>query len=259
MDHIKQNIRNAFGKNIDGYVTHGNVQKKVAQILFEQVKERSDIHDIKQVVELGCGTGFLSEYVVNYFEDAQHFISDLSDKMVKRCCTNLFNMHVNYFVCDGEALPFEKNFRTNLLVANMALHWFQKFGTSIQKLSKMTDLFAFSIPVRGTFKAWTQAHEALGIQNRMIPFLSVPELKTILLKCKPKKLSIKVVRLLHPANSALAFLRHLKVIGASTNTDPTMPPYAKTELKNLCRTVDKYYRAEIVNYEIAICVLENAR
>jgi malonyl-CoA O-methyltransferase len=257
MNHIKQNIRNSFGKNVDGYVAHGNVQKKVARILFDQVREQADAHDIKRVVELGCGTGFLSEYVVNYFKDAQHFVSDLSCKMAKRCRTNLFNIRANYFVCDGEELPFEKNFRTNLLVANMALHWFQKFETSIQNLSKITDMFAFSIPVQGTFKAWTQAHETLGIRNRMIPFLSISELETILSKIKPKKLSIKVVRLLHPANSTLAFLRHLKVIGASTNTDPTMPPYTTTELKNLCHMVDKHYRTGIVNYEIAICVLEN--
>jgi hypothetical protein len=141
-------------------------------------------------------------------------------------------------------------------MANLSLHWFQNFESSLRNLFDITTkLLAFSVPVHGTFKAWALAHERLGIKNRMVQFHAVTDLEKILSNLKPKNFSIKIVQLSQALPSAIKLLSHLKSIGASPNINPTSDQYTTTELRALCREVDMASN-DIANYEIAICILE---
>jgi malonyl-CoA O-methyltransferase len=226
-----------------------------SSILDPRIREDDDeCLVLASILEIGCGTGFLSKLIVERFKEARVFISDLSMEMVTSCRSK---GSATYLVCDGEALPFAKGFRPELVISNMSLHWFQNFEASLGKLFDITSgVLAFSIPVLGTFKAWELAHQKLGINNRMLQFYSLQRLEQILSGLKPKKLLIKTIQLSQPVSSGLAFLQQLKAIGASPNIKPEADSYSAAELKALCREVDKYWPEEIANYEIAICILE---
>jgi malonyl-CoA O-methyltransferase len=262
---IKRNIRNNFGRGASNYAKFAFVQREAAKILFEEAIEQLKEKEVKTILEIGCGTGFLSNHLITYFKEAECFISDVSKEMViinsSLRTPRLQELRrsgngVNYLACDGEALPFPKYFRTDLTIASMSLHWFQDFKTSIKNLFKMTNMLAFAVPIEGSFKAWQAIHKKLKIKNRMMQFLPEPELEKILHNCNPKKLSMRTIQLSHKVQSSLEFLRHLKSIGASPNINPTESLYTITELRGLCREADKYPMSEISNYKIAICILE---
>jgi ubiquinone/menaquinone biosynthesis C-methylase UbiE len=317
MSNIKQNIRKSFGSHVDEYDLHGIIQKQAAQILFDEAVKQVDIRSVASILEIGCGTGFLSEHIVKHFKDATHVISDLSTDMVIKCREKLSDTisistlpsssqtraptplslraqrgnpssphtrrklgcraalamtvdggsraraddgrngaHPLYLVCDGENLPFSTEFSPDLVMANLSLHWFQNFESSLRNLFDITTkLLAFSVPALGTFRAWALAHERLGIKNRMVQFHSVTDLEKILSNLKPKNFSIKTVQLSQKLPSAIKLLSHLKSIGASPNINPTSYQYTAAELRALCREVDMASN-DIANYEIAICILE---
>ena len=252
-NNIKKNIRTNFGKNAHNYSKHGTVQKELAQILFKETSKQIDISSIATLLEIGCGTGFLSKHLVHNFKNTQHFISDLSIEMIEECRRNTFFTNSKYLVCDGELLSFAEDTNFDLIIANMSFHWFQEFSKTIQNLFKITNTLAFSIPIHGTFQAWNQAHEDLGIKNRMIPLYSISNLKKILLSNKPKKLSMKTIDLSTPVKSSIGFLQYLKLMGASTSTANF---YTIPELRSLCKRVDSLFIDDIANYKIAICILQ---
>jgi len=249
---IKRNVSNNFGKAQHSYDSYGSVQNKTAQELLACVVKRMGSKKIQKILEIGCGTGFLSKHILNHFKESQFFVTDIAQPLVQQCHASLSN--ITAIVCDGESLPLERSFKLDLIIANMAFQWFFDFELSIDRLFNQTKMLAFSIPIEGSFETWCNAHQLLAIQNRMLKFYSYTQLEAILKALKPKRLSINVIDISYEVASAIELLKYLKKLGANTNLNGDR--YKIFELRSLCKLIDASKGKDLANYKIAICVLE---
>lgn len=76
----------------------------------------------KRIVDLGCGTGNLSEGVVNQYPDAELIAVDLSASILKEASERLKNYsNIKYLNEDFNTLEFEAG-SVDLIVSSIALH-----------------------------------------------------------------------------------------------------------------------------------------
>ena len=55
----KELMRDRFAKNLDSYNDNAKVQKRMAEKLITMVKNKAP----QKILEIGCGTGFLTELI----------------------------------------------------------------------------------------------------------------------------------------------------------------------------------------------------
>ena len=55
----KKLVRDRFSKNLEKYNEHARIQKRMAERLFSFIPEKK----YKRILEIGCGTGFLTKLV----------------------------------------------------------------------------------------------------------------------------------------------------------------------------------------------------
>ena len=91
---MKELIRKSFSKSTQFYEKEAIIQRKTSKLMAEFIQEFDGIG-----VDLGCGTGFLTDY----YKDKKVIGLDLSLKMIKK----YREKNMNAIVGDIENLPFQ--------------------------------------------------------------------------------------------------------------------------------------------------------
>lgn len=203
----KDLIKTRFKKSLKTYNDNAIVQKQMAKTLAEIAGKGS----YDTVLELGCGTGFLTGeilkninfskyYAVDFVEGCKDYISDIS-KAVQ-------------FICDDlEKIDISK-YKPNLVVSNAAIQWADNLPDFIDNVVTQTEpngTFAFSVFGQDNFKEL----EKVLPQNTSdkMKYYSIEELEDILKKY-PKKI-IKEETITLKFNSPKDVLHHIKNTGVN--------------------------------------------
>ncbi|MBF0358623.1 MAG: methyltransferase domain-containing protein [Magnetococcales bacterium] len=112
------------------------VQQRVAGRLAEQLGDLA-LADQPQILEIGCGTGFLSKHLINLWPGSRLLCTDIAPEMLARCQTQLAKMDselIDFQVMDGENIPGDETF--DLIVASLVFQWFLDPLGNLQKLVK---------------------------------------------------------------------------------------------------------------------------
>ena len=67
-----------------------------------------DLNEIK-ILEIGSGTGILTNYLISKYQNSQITLIDISEPMIESC-RNKFGNRLNYIVSDAENYEFENKF-----------------------------------------------------------------------------------------------------------------------------------------------------
>lgn len=211
MSRIRRKIQTNFSKAATQYEEVASVQKSAAKLLVDKVFNLgANPHSI---LDLGAGTGFVTEELFKYFPLSNFTLNDLSPNMLD-FCKNKFK-HNNFYYLEEDLADVEcKHY--DLIISNFALQWVENLETQIIKLNKMSDVFAFTTLTKGTFSQW---HNLVG-QYQEIKFIEYPEQENVYEICMrnrhDKEFYYWVENIELNFANATMFMKYLKKLGAKS-------------------------------------------
>lgn len=209
MDCQANRVISAFDKAAALYDQHAKVQKSAALRLSKLLDE----HNLTptKVLEIGCGTGFLSQYLLKLFPSSSFNFSDFSPSMLRICKKNTSHKkNVKYSLMDMDHLKLHEKY--DLTTSSLAFQWSQNIAKLLVFLSKYSHNIVFSTLLNGTFIEWSHLCKIYNMENGVLQLPSKSDLQKTMEKLNFKvKTYAETVRENFP--SPFLFLQHCKKIG----------------------------------------------
>ncbi|MEO5341607.1 MAG: methyltransferase [Magnetococcus sp. MYC-9] len=229
---MKNKIINAFDQ-ADQYANHAVLQRQVVHTLAGRLPALSQ----PRILELGCGTGLLSQQLLARWPQSPLVCSDISHAMVRRCRTTLGERaNLLYAVMDGEQPAVRPGF--DLIATSMVLQWFTEPLRSLSALHALLapgGLLAFATLGAETFREWQTACTALGLAHGLAPRPAAAAWQQAWPTAGAARIWEERITLHHP--SGLAFLQNLRALGAHLPT-PGYHPLTAGQLRRLLRSLE---------------------
>lgn len=145
----KKRIVSAFSKDVQFYQDNARQQQKSAEELSKMFGNVAD----GELLEIGCGTGFLTGEIMKRYPGRELTAIDLSDEMASFCKRQF--PQVRAIQGDGEQLNVDGQY--GAIFSGMCLHWFTNLKKSlgnIRKALKKGGVFYFSFPNNRSYPEW---------------------------------------------------------------------------------------------------------
>jgi len=227
------------------YDAHAVVQRQVADWLADRVVAVAP--PAPRVLEVGCGTGFLTGAVLPRLVRPDWLMTDIAPAMLERGLAK--HTRVRGRVMDGEHphLPGEAPF--DLIVSSLAVQWFVDLESGLRRLATLLapgGRLLVTTLVEGTFAAWHEAHRAEGYVAGSPAYPPVAALGW----------SVETRRFEQRHESAADFMRALRAIGAGTPREGhrPIPPGA---MRRIARAFEA--GGAVATYEVALIEIHNPR
>lgn len=227
-DTRKSAIAAAFGAAAHGYDTHAAVQRMVANRLADRVAALP-LPAVPRVLEIGCGTGFLTRALRERLGVAEWFVTDLSPDMVARCRAGFEGAEdIHFAVMDGERVGLGdlvadgRGF--DLICSSLAAQWFADLPAALAAWARALapgGYIAYATVAAGTLAEWCEAHEALGFEPGVPPFATPESLVAAWPPGGDGRVEVETIPRRHP--DAHAFLTELRGIGAHLPAEGRAP------------------------------------
>ncbi len=138
----KELIRKRFRKNLKTYNKNAIIQNKMAYKLLSF----SESNNYKSILEIGCGTGLLTEKINNRFKYNNYIANDIVDE----CESYIKNINpkINFINKDIEEYVDSLSTKFDLIIANASLQWLENLEEFISKLHEYLEdngIMLFSI------------------------------------------------------------------------------------------------------------------
>ncbi|WP_088893461.1 methyltransferase domain-containing protein [Leptolyngbya ohadii] len=218
----KSQIADRFGQAASIYHQSATVQQAGAKHLISFTQKNGFQLPQGNLLEIGCGTGFLTQELVNRFRDRAILITDLSSEMLAFCQFHLSlppgENRVKFQQLDGEQLPLpEKPYA--LIASGFALQWFDRPLQTIDRWIKATQpggWLLISFPTDRSFPEWRHVCQELNLPLTLNPLPNadalLETLQTLPVRCLTNEM---ISQTFH--TDAIDFLRSLKTIGAGSS------------------------------------------
>lgn len=234
-DKRTERIRRAFGAAAEGYEDSAGVQAIVAETVAKLATQRR-LAPQARILEVGCGTGFLTRHIRAQWPDAELAVSDLAPEMVRQAARNPM-LSASFFTMDGEWPCFEGEW-FDLILSSLAFQWFEDLPGALERLFALLrpgGSLIFSTMAERSFAEWRTAHAALGLTAGTPDYPSLDALKA-LVAAYPDGAAFDEEYGVE-FGSARAFLKHLKGIGATVAAEGRVPLSA-AQLKQVARAFE---------------------
>ena len=225
----KELVKKNFSKSTNSYDNFANVQKHMAKELMKNLND--DLNEIK-ILEIGSGTGILTNYLISKYPNSQITLIDISESMIESC-RNKFGNRLNYIVSDAENYEFENKF--DLIISNATFQWFNNLSETVEKYKDILNengKIIFSTFAEGTYKELNESFLKVSEEYKYSQnFIGLEELKKI----------GKILReeyYTEEYESLLEFLKSIKGIGAQSSLTNK-----KVLTPNIIKVVEKEYLA----------------
>jgi len=139
----KQNVATNFDSNSQFYDRESQIQKVVAETLIADLPEGREAEKIENILEIGCGTGYLTKLLFEKYENKNICISDISPSMTVRAqmsgqdIAKAQGHTTRWAVFDAEKPPTAMTGKYDLIVANMVFQWLEDAEKGIERLTNL--------------------------------------------------------------------------------------------------------------------------
>jgi malonyl-CoA O-methyltransferase len=252
----KQLLKKRFSKHAKTYDDYAHVQKTMARQLIASLPQHLVEQQIN-ILEIGCGSGYLTQLLCKAFPKARILAIDLAPGMIDVAQERIQEERVTFLCGDIEEIVLTGSY--DLILSNATFQWLNHPSRVIQRLFtllKPDGIFAFSTFGAKTFQelhaAYEQAKEKLGLQLSSSPgqsFYSLEELDTL---CKQvlnsaNSCSFEISKTeqleLEYFPSTRAFFNSIQKIGAS-NSNQEHSCQRPSFLRELMSLYETHYRDE---------------
>lgn len=203
----KSQIINGFNRGALTYNQAAFLQHKVAEKLATCFLPEN----AGKILEIGCGTGLLSQHLINKFPYADLYLTDIATSMLEQCKQQFADKtNVTFLQMDAETPPNLPQF--DLITSSMTFHWFNQLTQSIKHFKqqlKPGGKLLFSMLSDNSLQEWRDCCSENQIAAATPLFPSVNDLKQ---EFPEIKFHVELITEMYP--SAHAFLHTLKSIGA---------------------------------------------
>lgn len=124
----KELIHDRFAKNLKNYDENAKIQKRMAEKLMTLIKNDSP----KNILEIGCGTGFLTKHIVERLNFNKFITIDIveeCEEFIKNISAEIIFKHK-----DIEEYLKENKDTYDLIISNASLQWVDDFEIVINSL-----------------------------------------------------------------------------------------------------------------------------
>ncbi len=155
-----RSIASRFSRAAKTYTQSAMVQRDVVEKLCGFL---SDSSSPIRILEIGCGTGGLTEKLLQKFPFAKIDAVDIAGGMIEHCRSKFSeNSRLNFFVCD--VMLFDSAEKYDLIVSASALHWIDDLNALFSKLKNLlveSGGLIFSLMLDETFSELQTAKRAV--------------------------------------------------------------------------------------------------
>ena len=229
---MKQKVISQFSRSVAQYHTAAAMQREAADALAQYLPTRA-----QDVLEIGCGTGFLTKHLANRYPDARFTITDISAPMIQECLLNVSTIG-KFLVMDGEMPTVNGPF--DLIASGLTFQWFENFERSFKALTRMLSkngALVFSTIGHKNFYEWQQSLKAGGYKGNGPTHIRLDQLQKM---GTFEMLAEDFIPL--KSEDGKAFVQHLRDIGIAATPDDYRPLTPK-ELTGALRHFEKEYGA----------------
>ncbi len=224
----KELIKERFSKKLDSYDKNAIIQRHMAERLvklidFSKVNSGSKI----SVLELGCGTGFLTQLVAESVQFENYTALDI----VPECESFIKNINKDIIFVSSDIEYYTNNLKSkyDLIVSNAVFQWLDNMPSVINGLAeklKPNGQFVFSTFGKQNFK------EINAVLGKTLHYYSKKELADMLVKFNSTiEEDIQIMTFDTPKD----ILRHIQSTGVNALSKEI---WTKSDLKNFEK---KYY------------------
>jgi malonyl-CoA O-methyltransferase len=168
-----------FGHSSAFYHTHASVQKKVAEQLIISLNNWRDVLPPGPIMELGCGTGFLSQRLVHALPDRKLILNDVSSEMIDVCREQVdIYDNIRFEVADAQKTPVEEP-TFAMIISNFVIQWFHHPADTLKQWLKVTKpggMLVAAFPGYKSFPAWKRYTRELGLPFTANPLPDINEM-----------------------------------------------------------------------------------
>lgn len=217
----KPKIRLNFGKAAASYDEHAEVQRGVADRMIASLRPWIDILPQGPILEVGCGTGFVTEGLIDLLPERSLEVTDISPEMVEACRQKFGdNNRISFRTLDAEELDSPPKTYA-MTVSGFVAQWFKHPAITMGKFLEATKpggLLLGSFPGNESFPEWREACQELGL-----PYTGneLPDTEEILVKLSggPVQVDYYEDTVTQQFESSADFFQHLKKVGAGTQQE----------------------------------------
>jgi malonyl-CoA O-methyltransferase len=219
----KHQVAKSFGHAVSIYNTCAQLQQECARDLVSALQQLQ--YQIPQgvILEIGCGTGFITQELIDRFSQHALEITDISPPMLEFCQRNLDisptrSPSIAFRQLDGEVLQADPNSYA-AIVSGFVVQWFEHPLISLQRMIatlKPGGMLLISFPTDQSFPEWRQMCTQLNLPftaNALPnPQQLSEQLTSDVVKCVWYEKQICTTY-----RNAIDFFKGLKLIGAGVN------------------------------------------
>lgn len=134
----KKLVKERFQSGFKKYDRLASVQKYVSDELAGLAKEYAGDFKARRILEIGAGTGFLTERLVPVWPDAEWFINDISPETERFAGRFTENTKTEFLIGDAEKTDFPNDI--DIIASSSSIQWFDDVESFIHKLpAKLSD------------------------------------------------------------------------------------------------------------------------
>ena len=232
----------AFSRASETYDKNNLIQNYVAKSLVSKIISDKSVR-LGDVLDMGCGTGFLAEQLSTY---SNHYVlADISLPLLNVAYEKVKGDHISALVVNGEMPCFTASF--DVIVSNLTLHWFQDPKKALSSLAACLKpggrLFLTTLG-NNTFYEWRTAHFLAEVPCGLLEFVSFGQLKDWLPLSGASYVEEDWLRT--TPKDAMEFLKGLKGMGGTL----AHPGHTPLPLKTFRKVMDVYNKNPSTSYQI---------
>jgi malonyl-ACP O-methyltransferase BioC len=235
-------VKKQFEKSMDDYDKNATVQNLIASKLIFELKKISD--DFEYILELGAGTGLLTQKISKELTFKNFCANDLVEKSKHHVLKYVPNAN---FIC-GNALKIRTLKKQDLIISNAMFQWFdniEKAVTAIKSVLKDDGILAFSTFAPSNFKEITE------ITGLTLQYKSKDEIEEVLKISGFEILYSEAFYEVLSFKTPLELLAHMKLTGVNSLSEKT---WTVKKIKEFCDKYSKKYPNPKLTYSPLIFI-----
>lgn len=132
----KKVLQMHFSRNAVYYDKYANVQKKMANELLNMgVLDSINKNDCIDILDIGCGTGYLTEQLLSCYPNARITAVDIASGMIEYAREKFKESNIEFLCLDIEEAILNRKY--DLIISNATFQWFNDMEGTIEKLGCM--------------------------------------------------------------------------------------------------------------------------
>lgn len=167
----KRLVAKRFGAHFDTYDREAAVQMSICDRMASMI-ETEGIETVESALEIGAGTGFLSNHLLRMMPKARWIFNDISDRSqeyVQRYI-DLYNVESASFCCSDAESQIDGCY--DFIASSSAIQWFNSVPKFIERLSSMVSsggYVALSLFAPDNFKEVAISNSDIGLSYHTLP------------------------------------------------------------------------------------------